>query len=107
MNIEKNKKDGQAFLKITDAVTIYEAGELRDAFISSFEQHNGLILDLSGVTELDTAAIQVLCSARATADSEGKRFKIEGISELVFKAIATCGLTLERIFHQEEEVADA
>ncbi|OQY60448.1 MAG: hypothetical protein B6245_01350 [Desulfobacteraceae bacterium 4572_88] len=90
--IVKNEKDGFALLSIIGSFSIYEATRLRDEFIRCFDAHKGLILDLGEVSECDTAGVQLLCSARRTAQNEGKGFAIEKPSKSVINAVTSIGL---------------
>lgn len=85
-------------------LTIYEAGSLHETFLSGFQNHKGMILDLRAVTDCDTAGVQLLCSARKTADQTGKKFSVDGIGPAVLKALDSCGLTPEKVFDPREEV---
>ena len=57
MTFTKQEKDGCARVSVEGAMSVYEAADLRDLFVSCFDQHDGLILDLSAVTECDTAGL--------------------------------------------------
>lgn len=104
MPISAEEKDGYVQIKIDGELTVYEAAEFRDALLESIISADTLQIDLSGVSECDTAGIQILCSARVTADAEKKTLVLTGISEPVRHALETGGLNAERIFHREEEV---
>ncbi|MBH0201235.1 MAG: STAS domain-containing protein [Nitrospira sp.] len=57
-------------------ITIFEVSEFKDALTKLF-QNDGLVsLDLSGVTRVDTAAIQLLLAAK-----KQNRMFVPGISE--------------------------
>ncbi len=107
MAITSEEQDEKILVSVEGAFTIYEAPELREALLRAFENHAEVLLDLSGVTECDTAGIQLLCSARTTADTEGKRFMMppgKGPAEPVTSALMTAGLAPDKVFHQREEV---
>ncbi len=99
MAITKEDKDGCTILRIDGPMTVYEAASLRDALIECLDACNRLSLDMKDVTECDTAGIQLLCSARITADAEGKQLVLNGISEAVNLALETSGISTDRIFH--------
>jgi anti-sigma B factor antagonist len=104
MQATQEERDGTGILKVTGPMTIYEAGDLRKAFLEGFEEPGGLILDLAAVVECDTAGIQLLCSARATAETENRPFRIEAASDAVRDALAAVGLSLSAIRPRTEEV---
>ncbi len=76
MTFNRKEKDGCALLSIEGPMTVNDAAALRNEMIESFNDYEGLILDLHEVSECDTAGIQLLCAARLTAESTGKSFKI-------------------------------
>lgn len=104
VKITREERNGCAFVKIEGAFSIYEAASLRKTFLECFDAYEGLILDLNDVTECDTAGIQLLCAARVTAETEGKTFSIEGMSETVVNALISGGLAPEKIVYKKGEV---
>lgn len=104
MKITRDEKEGCARLLLEGEMNIYEAGAVREALLKGFESRDGVILDLGSVTECDTAAVQLLCAARVTADADGKRFDVERLSDVVRSAIEAVGLTPEKVFDMSEEV---
>jgi len=104
MRFSKEEKDGCAYVKVEGEFSIYEASTLRNEFLECFNNYNGLILDLGNVTECDTAGIQLLCSARLTAENEGKIFSVDKMAETVVNALVSGGLAPEKIKYQKEEV---
>ncbi|MFP4033156.1 MAG: STAS domain-containing protein [Desulfococcaceae bacterium] len=104
MQASKETRDGAAVLKVAGSMTIYEAGDLRAAFLEEFAANGGLVLDLEAVSECDTAGVQLLCSARVTAETETRTFRIEAVSSAVQDALAAAGLTLKAVLPRNEEV---
>ncbi len=101
MNYTREEKDGCALVKIEGPFTIYEAPALREMFLECFETYRGLILDLESVTECDTAGIQILCSARVTAEALGKTLLADRMSEAVVNALTAGGLTSDKVSRPE------
>ncbi len=63
MNAE-TMRDGQArVLRIDGEMTIYRALEVKELLLAALDGAGSLALDLSGVTELDTAGVQLLLAA--------------------------------------------
>ncbi|WP_035608604.1 STAS domain-containing protein [Hylemonella gracilis] len=57
-------------LHITGEMTIYRAAELRELLLQALPQSSGqLDIDLSGVTELDVAGLQVLMAVKREAQA--------------------------------------
>ena len=67
MPFVREDTQGNTRLKIRGALSIYEAAELRQELLARLEDNTDLELDLEGVTECDTAGLQLLWAARKTA----------------------------------------
>ena len=81
-------------LKISGSVEITGAKELQDGLRDFIDGTSRAILDLSEVDSCDTAFLQLLCSARKTAERSGKQFELSGLSAAVRDASAALGLSL-------------
>jgi len=60
IDIQHTKHRGKFLLKLGGELTIYAASEARRELTSILAKHSNLELDLSGITEIDTAGIQLL-----------------------------------------------
>jgi anti-sigma B factor antagonist len=58
-------------LRLDGEMTIYRAAELKQALLAAIDGAASLALDLSGVTEIDSAGLQLLMLAKRTAQSKG------------------------------------
>jgi len=103
MGFIKQEWEDKILLKAEGAISIYETASLREELLSYLEENNELILDLSGVSECDTAGIQLLCSARITAEQEGLVFDVTGASESVIDAMTRAGLNPAEILDLDIE----
>lgn len=90
-------KEGLAYLKIDEEMTIYQAGEICSKMIECFNEHGGMILDFSNTISCDAAGIQLICSARKTAGDMKKQFSVVNASEAVINAVARAGMHPEKI----------
>jgi len=104
MKLISEEKDGQTFLKISGDISVYEVRELRDELIAHLKAHSELTLDLSEVTDCDTAGVQLLYSARITAESEDKPFLIRGASPQLVNAVTFVGLNPSEVLNVGEGV---
>ncbi|MBN1931969.1 MAG: STAS domain-containing protein [Desulfobacterales bacterium] len=95
MGFTLEEKNEQALLKIEGALTIYEVASLRHELLMCFENYNDLVLDLSNTNDLDTAGIQLICSAQKTAKQTGKTLKITNVSKCFYEAASLIGLDTE------------
>jgi anti-sigma B factor antagonist len=76
-----------AAVRIDGELTIYRAAELKADVLAA------PALDLGGVTEIDTAGIQLLLLAQREARAAGRGWRIADASPAVDDALALLGLT--------------
>ena len=75
--------------------SIYRAAELAQALLAWWPQavDGGAVqLDLAGVSEMDSAGLQLLPSAQRSAHSQGLDFHISAASEAVAQVLGLCAL---------------
>ena len=90
-----------AVLKIGKSLSIYQVASLRDKIISNLEKHERLILALDEVEACDAAGIQLLCSARKTADAAGKIVSICSPSSALLNTLREMGSNVEEFLDDE------
>ena len=73
-------------LRIKGELTIYRAGELKDLFIGTCSGKSRVEFDLSSVTEIDTAGVQLLMAAKRQLDQAGGSLHLVGHSQAVIDA---------------------
>ncbi|MGV8891582.1 MAG: STAS domain-containing protein [Burkholderiaceae bacterium] len=66
---EKHQIDFQV-LRIQGELTIYRATELKQVLLAALAKPSSLEVDLSSVTEIDTAGVQLLMLAKKTAQAQ-------------------------------------
>lgn len=84
---------------LTGELTVAEAAGARDRLLRIVEAADGAVeLDLSGVTEFDTAGLQLLLATKAQAGGRGLACRLSAVSEPVQDVLALCRLdtNLER-----------
>ncbi|CAK0748410.1 phospholipid transport system transporter-binding protein [Gammaproteobacteria bacterium] len=74
-------------------VTIYEAVALKTALIAALNEGPTLELDLSGVTELDTAGLQLLLLLKHEAQAENREIHLVQHSPVVQEIFDLCDLS--------------
>lgn len=57
-------------------ITIYRAADLKTTVLDALRKTRVLEIDLSGVTELDTAGLQVLMLAKQTAAADRRELRL-------------------------------
>jgi anti-anti-sigma factor len=64
-------------------MTIYQAEQIKPALLAALEQSSVLEINLAGVTEIDTAGVQLLMLAKETARAAQKELRLTAHSEAV------------------------
>jgi len=88
---------GPTIISVDGPLTLFTVRTERTRLLGLLGRHKMLILNLSRVSECDTAGIQLLCSCAKSAKSAGVNLRFEGADALVEPA-ARC-LGLEALFH--------
>ena len=65
-----------ASFAIDGELTIYRAADLKVQLLDALRQTQVLEVNLSGITELDTAGLQVLMLAKQTASADKRELKL-------------------------------
>ncbi len=81
----------EGVVTVSGSMTIYEAAPLRETFLEALTAKGGLHLDFGGITEIDTAGVQLVCAAKISAAAAGASFDIVAASEAVRKAFSLAG----------------
>lgn len=85
MTSQMQSESTSASLAIEGEMSIYRAAELKPLLLEALVKTTSLELDLSGVTELDTAGLQVLMLTKQTALSQGRELRLVGHSPAVIE----------------------
>lgn len=88
--------DGPAVvrLRLDGELTIYRAAELKEALMQPLAHAGVLEVDLSDVSEIDTAGLQLLILARRAAGERQGELRLSGHSaavQEVFELLRLCG----------------
>ena len=89
-------------MRIKGEMTVYTAGALYTQVSAGLERPTVKLIDLSEVTEFDTAGLQILLVARRRAQAAGRELQISAASPAVADV-----LDLLRVTHSLESVAIA
>ena len=91
MGFQLDRRDGR--LCAVGEMTIYSAQSMKEQLLPPAAGNNGnLLLDVSGVTELDTCGVQVLLLMQRLANAEQCSMHLVEPSAAVREALALCGL---------------
>lgn len=94
MHIVNDETSG--VFRVLGPLGIGEVVELRERLCSAWAKTPSLVLDLSGVDSCDTSAIQLLYSARKTADT-AKRVQFVGLSGAITEAASALGFAVDEL----------
>ncbi len=79
-------------LALGPELTIAHAATAREALMDAWPPHGDLALDLSGVTDFDSAGVQLLLAARRGLTERGDALQLVSPSAVVADALAVFGL---------------
>ncbi len=89
----KHKTEGQAAqFAIEGEMTIFRAAELRATLLPEIEKAAEIEIDLSRVTEIDSAGLQLMIAAKLEALLRGKQLRFTGHSKPVTDMLDLCDL---------------
>lgn len=83
MTAAKKRAGAKTTLRIEGEMTIYRAAELKQAVLAKLEQSPALEIDLSGVTDFDSAGAQILLLAKRVALAHAGELHLVGHSPAV------------------------
>jgi anti-sigma B factor antagonist len=86
-----------ACLAVEGEMTIYRAAELKPALLDAVRMHDAPALDLSAVSEFDSAGLQLLLAARLEAARLGKALAVTAASPAVRDVFALLGLAFDTL----------
>jgi anti-sigma B factor antagonist len=92
MDIHAEAAAGDGFIAIDGELTIYAVAGWKCALFDKLGACAGLDIDLSGVSEIDTAGQQLLIAAKRHANATGKGLRLSGHSQAVVDMLDLCRL---------------
>jgi len=79
-------------LLLKGSATLESCGDLRTALLDALDQAETLVVDVSQVTELDVAALQLFCAARRSAIKREKNMVLaDNCSAAFFTTVLDAG----------------
>lgn len=95
MDLEHELISTNGELRIDGELTIYRASEVAQTLFAAIRAHDGDVsLDLSAVTEFDTAGLQLVLMARRLAETNGRSLAVVQPSECVLEVLNLCNVAL-------------
>jgi anti-anti-sigma factor len=90
---KSNQQSAGNALRVQGEMTIYRAGELAKSILAKLKKKPATRLDLSEVTEIDSAGLQILLMANRIASAAGSRLQLVAPSACVVEVLALCNLS--------------
>lgn len=90
---EESSEVTNSGLLIEGELTIYTASELKGRLLEALESQESLLIDLSQVSEIDTAGLQLLLMVRREAGERGVSVVFAGHSHAVTECLELCNLS--------------
>lgn len=88
MGYRTTKRDNYTVILLTDAIDMSYSKTARQQILDALSQHENVLVDLSGVTYIDSSGVASLVEGFQTAKAEKLDFSLIGVSEaamMVFK----------------------
>ena len=80
-------------LYLTEDLSIYHANEHKQLLLDALSSTDHLELDLSQVSEIDSAGLQLMLAAKREAAARKQTLQFTGHSPAVFDALELCRLS--------------
>ncbi|WP_404362970.1 lipid asymmetry maintenance protein MlaB [Marinobacter sp.] len=90
-------------MTVQGELTIYQAKEAAEVLRAAVGTGELACLDLSGVTELDTAGLQLLMVAARLKNNSGEPIGVTAASDVVQQALSFAGVSLAQSQPQSRE----
>lgn len=97
-----NKKTGLCQLRLEDEMSIYTAHATSASLSEFFAGYSDFELDLSGVTDFDSAGVQILLVFQRAAEKAGKKMRVIASNDVVQDVLQLYRLADEYITEQPE-----
>ncbi|MDJ0657825.1 MAG: STAS domain-containing protein [Xanthomonadales bacterium] len=80
---EARDEDGFRIVSVSGEVDLSWSSDVRSAILDALNQHSAVLVELSGVSYIDSSGIAALVEGYQTSKSRGASFGLLGISDAV------------------------
>jgi anti-anti-sigma factor len=101
MKISTQRTDGKSVIRIEGDLLIGGVAEAKSDLAASMDGAPDILLDLGGLEDCDTAGLQLLLMARASARTQGKTFAVTARSTAFEAIVRRLGIADEDFQDQE------
>ena len=95
----KTKKAEIMNFKIKGSLSIYEVNHIQEKLMELLQENDKIELDLNSINECDASGLQILYSARKTADELEKEIIFSRVSKTLKDTAVRIGIDPEIIFN--------
>lgn len=92
MDISVEEASGTCSLALAGELTIHHSAAVKERLLASIRACARVDVDLSSVTDIDTAGMQVLLIAKREAEASGARLQLGGLSAAVLDLVGLFNL---------------
>jgi anti-sigma B factor antagonist len=105
MALEVREVDGVAVVALEGDVDLQSSPSVRQQLLACFENHTRVVVDLSGVTYIDSSGVASLVEAFQVARKKSGTFSLVNVSSAVMRVLSLA--RLDRVFsiHPSVEAA--
>ena len=107
MAVDMREVDGVAVLALSGDIDLQSSPAVRQQLLASFDKHDRVVVDLSGVTYIDSSGVASLVEAFQLARKKNGSFGLVNVSNAVMRVLSLA--RLDRVFsiHPTVEAAVA
>ncbi|QFU87710.1 STAS domain-containing protein [Amycolatopsis sp. YIM 10] len=84
--------DGQVVVTTTGALDAHTGAEFHEALPELAERHHELVLDLAGLTYVDSSGLSAFIAAHKRATAHGGRVRLSRVPPFLARLLAVTGL---------------
>ena len=95
MSLSIQQKDNLCHLSFQGEMTIYDVTELKSQMITAIPDQGEVEIDLSQVSEFDTAGLQLLIGLQQSCLRNGQSFSLSGSSPCVVELLKLFSFTFD------------
>ncbi len=104
--IKSDEENSVAVIRVEGEIDMFTSPNLRDKLLPYFEKNvNGIIVDLSGVSFMDSSGIATLVEGLQWSKKNNKKFVLTGLGKTVYNALSLT--KLENVFSIKDDLDTA
>jgi len=107
MALDKRVVDGNAVVALSGDVDLQSSPAVRQQLLACFDTHNRVIVDLAGVTYIDSSGVASLVEAFQLARKKNGFFALVNVSAAVMRVLSLARLDKVFAIHPSVEAAVA